>query len=141
MRVVFDTNVALDAMLLRREFAGPALRLLDLAARGRVVGLLCATSVTTIHYIGAQSIGSAPTRKRLEELLSFLEVAPVDRKVLASAFGAGFRDFEDAVVHESGRHAGAEAVVTRDGPGFRAATLRIYEPGELVRFLGALPGT
>ena len=54
------------------------------------------------------------------------------------ALGLGFDDFEDAVLHEAGRLAGADAVVTRDPSGFARVTLRVYEPSVLIAALHAV---
>jgi hypothetical protein len=43
--------------------------------------------------------------------LSLFDVAPVTRAVLTDALDLAFADYEDAVLHESARHAGAEAIV------------------------------
>lgn len=50
----------------------------------------------------------------MRNLLRLLEVAPVNRAVLEGDLALGFGDFEDAVLHEAGRLAGARAIVTRD---------------------------
>jgi hypothetical protein len=57
--------------------------------------------------------------------------------VLTDALALGFPDYEDAVLHESARHAGASASVTRDRPGFVKGQLTVYDPGELLRMLQA----
>jgi hypothetical protein len=43
------------------------------------------------------------------------------------------------VLHEAARHAGAEAIVTRDPKGFPKARLKVYAPEELLRFMQAAP--
>ncbi len=73
-------------------------------------------------------------------LLRLFEVAPVNRAVLEGALVLGFDDFEDAVLHEAGRLAGARAVVTRDPAGFSASALRVYAPDTLVAALKAAKG-
>ena len=72
-------------------------------------------------------------------LLGLFEVAPVTRAVLTDALDLDFPDFEDAVLHEAARHAGAGAIVTRDPKGFVKARLKLYAPEELLRFLDAAP--
>jgi hypothetical protein len=42
-------------------------------------------------------------------------------------------------LHEAARHAGAEAIVTRDPNGFAKARLKVYAPEELLRFMQAAP--
>ena len=46
-----------------------------------------------------------------------------------------FADYEDAVLHEAARHAGADAVVTRNTKDFSGAALHIYAPQELIHVL------
>lgn len=68
-----------------------------------------------------------------------LDVAPVTRAVLTDALDLKFADYEDAVLHEAARHAGAEAIVTRDSRRFAASRLKLYAPDESLRFLAAIP--
>ena len=49
----------------------------------------------------------------------------------------GFRDFEDAVLHEAARQADADALVTRNESDFRKAVLTVYEPRELLNIVQA----
>ena len=51
MRVLFDTNVVLDHLLEREPHADAAERLLGLVDTGRLEGVICSTTATTIHYL------------------------------------------------------------------------------------------
>ena len=137
MRVLFDTNVVLDVLLARAPHAAPATELFDLVARKELDGLLGATTVTTIFYLVAKAAGPAQARRHVTTLLSLFEVAAVSRSVLSGALGLGFKDYEDAVLHEAARQAGGTAVVTRDPAGFAPASLRVYGPAELLRLIHA----
>ena len=44
-------------------------------------------------------------------------------------------DFEDAVLEQAGRFAGADAIITRDPRDFRHASLKIFDPDELLSIL------
>lgn len=139
MRVLFDTNVILDVLLARAPHVGPATTLLDRVAAKDVDGLLGATTITTIHYLATRAVGATPVRRHVGTLLGLFEVAPLTRPVLTDALALGFPDYEDAVLHEAARHAGAQAIVTRDPRGFPKARLKVYAPEELLRFLRATP--
>lgn len=130
--------MVLDALLERVPWADAAIRLFDHVESGVLIGQIGATTATTIHYIARRHADMGVAAESIEDLLRLFEVAPVDRAVLGDALGLGFDDFEDAVLHEAGRHAGADAVVTRDPSGFAKATLRVYEPRLLVAALGAV---
>ena len=121
MNVLFDTNVILDALLDREPWAEPAVDLFDRVEAGRTIGYLGATTLTTIHYIARRNVGTTAAQRMTKDLLQLFEVAPVNRAVLEGA-SLGFEDFEDAVLHEAGRLAGATAVVTRDTSGFSGSS-------------------
>lgn len=135
MNVLFDTNVVLDALLDREPWAEAAVALFDRVESGGLNGHLEATTVTAIHYIARRNVGAGVADALMRDLLRLFDVAPVNRAVLEGALALGFVDFEDAVLHEAGRLAGAQAIVTRDPSGFSAAVLRIYDPETLVAAL------
>lgn len=137
MRVLFDTNVVLDVLLARPPHAAPAIELFDRVARRELDGLLSATTITTVFYLAAKAAGTAQAKRHVNTLLGLFEIAAVGRSALADALALGFGDYEDAVLHEAARHAGATAIVTRDPKGFAAAKLTVYSPAELLRILQA----
>ncbi|WP_457654690.1 PIN domain-containing protein [Rhodocaloribacter sp.] len=138
MRVLFDTNVLLDVLLRREPFVAEAGELVMHVEQGRINGLVCATTVTTLFYVGAKQVGASAARAHLRQLMQIFEVAPVNRAVIEDALALSFGDFEDAVLHEAARHARAEALVTRNTRDFEKATLHVYAPGEMAHVLRAL---
>ena len=132
-RVLFDTNVVLDDLLERQPFASDAARLIERVREGRLEGVLCATTLTTIYYIASRSRGEAYARRQVYDLVRLFEIAPVDMGILSDAFALDFADYEDAVLHEAARRAEAEAIVTRNERDFQNASLRIYTPDELLK--------
>ena len=138
--MLFDTNVVLDVLLAREPHADVAARLLSLVDAGRIEGLLSATTVTTIHYLATRAVGAQAARRHLGELLAMFDVAAVDREVLESALDAAFADFEDAVLHEAARVAGAGAIVTRNTRDFAAAKLPSSTRPELLAAIVAASG-
>ena len=103
MKFLIDTNVVLDLMLDRAPFADDAAQLFDQAERGNISAVICGTTVTTIFYIAAKTIGARKAKQAVGGLLSLCEVAPVGRAVLEAAIVSDFQDFEDAVLAAAGR--------------------------------------
>lgn len=132
MRVLFDTNVILDVLLDREPHADVAAKLMSLVDEGRLDGIVCATTVTTIHYLAARAVGGKAAARHVSELLDMFDVASVDAEVLGSALALGFGDFEDAVLHQAASSADASAIVTRNGKDFAGATLPVFDPHELL---------
>lgn len=136
MKVLFDTNVILDVLLDRMPFSEDASVLLSKAEAGDISAYLCATTITTIHYLAAKTIGDGAALHAISSLLNLFEIAPVTRAVLSDALASGFTDFEDAVLYQAARHAGADAIVTRNRQDFKKASLVLYSPNELVNAIG-----
>lgn len=130
MKVVIDTNVVLDLLLDRSPHADAAARLFAQVETGLLPACLCATTVTTIHYIAAKTVGDRAARAHVARLMSMLELAPVTRQVIEHALASPMTDFEDAVLAHAARLAGAQAVITRNERDFQHGPLRVYNPAQ-----------
>lgn len=133
MKVLIETNIVLDVLLDRKPFSKLAVEVFSRIEQGQLIGLLGATTVTTIYYLIEKSKGSSIAKTSLDSLLQLFDIAPITRAILISAARLGFDDYEDAVLHEAAVYAGAQAIVTRDSKGFSQATIPVYSPQELVR--------
>ena len=135
MKILFDTNVLLDVLLDREPFSAPAAALLSKSETEELSGYACATTITTIFYLCRKVVGKAKAEQYIRTLLSILDIAPVNRRVIERALQANFRDFEDAVLNEAALVVSADAIVTRNKKDFSHSTLSIYTPGALIRLL------
>ena len=133
---MFDTNVILDVLLERLPFAEPAALLLAQAEHGQIQGFACATSVTTIFYLARKSLGRVDARRQIADLLSILDVAPVNRAVLERAARSEIDDFEDAVIAESARQVNAQVILTRNERDFARSPIPAHSPISLPALLG-----
>lgn len=137
MKILFDTNIVLDVLMDRLPYSDAATVLFSKVEDGSVMGYLCGTTITTVHYLAAKTIGTVRAREEIKSILSLFEVAPVNRHVLEAALAAGFDDFEDAVIHEAARHVGAEAIVTRNQKDFKASRIPVYTSEEMAKIVTA----
>ena len=135
MNILFDTNVILDVLFDREPFSEPASQLLSLVERGEIFGIICATTVTTIHYLSSKALGKKKSRNQIKNLITLFEIAPVNRTVIEESLQSSFSDFEDSVIYHAAFHAGAEAIVTRDPKGFKKSDLPVFNPIELLKVL------
>ena len=139
MKIVLDTDVILDLLMERQPFVEDAERIFAAVETGKVMGYLCGTTLTTIHYLIAKACGRERARQELGKILSLFEIAPVTRVVLEEALSAEFNDFEDAVLYRSGCHVGAQALITRNRKDFLKSSLPVYLPNEISGILATLP--
>ena len=128
-----DTNVVLDLLLNRPEFADNAERLFDLAAKGKVKLYLCATSYTDIYYFVNKSFGREKAIAALFELDALTETVSLTRKEIIAALKSDFVDFEDAVQHQSAlSDRKVQGIISRDKKGFKKSKIPVWSPDEIL---------
>jgi predicted nucleic acid-binding protein len=132
---LIDTNVILDVLLARAPHLTDSAAVVAAVETGRCRGLLCATTVTTIHYIARRQLGNDESLERLADLLSIFGVATVNEAVLRTAMKSGMPGFEDAVLHEAARQAGPNCIITRNIDDFIAAAIPVYLPAQFLTSL------
>jgi len=140
VKVLFDTNVILDVLLDRQPFSDDAAQLMSRVERSEISGFLCATTITTIHYLMTKSLGSKSALQHLRLLLSLFEIAPVNRIVIENALALGFSDYEDAVIVEAASYAGAQYIITRNIKDFKKSAIPVYTPAGFDKVLESIDG-
>lgn len=135
MRVLFDTNVVIDAAVPIRTSHEVALRLMSEVDRGRISGLVAPTSLATCWYV-ATSHHEVDPRPLFETLESIFDFALMNRAALREALDAPQEvDFEDIYLAAAGKEAGAEIVVTRNEEDFAGGSLTPYSPETLTSMI------
>ncbi len=113
MKVVFDTNIILDAAM-GRPGSEEAQALIQAVISGEAVGIVTANSITDIHYIIRKRAGEEAARTAVYNTLTIFETVPVDAEACMEALNLSMNDFEDAVLAVCSKAAGAKCIVTRD---------------------------
>ena len=137
MKILFDTNVILNVMLLRDPFCKSAALLLAEVERKKVEGFVCSTTVTTIYYLVEKAKDRKFALTQVENLLKIFRISQVDKPCLESALRSKIKDFEDAVLIESAFRDRVDAIVTRNTKDFKESKLTIYNPKELLKIIKA----
>ncbi len=135
MRVLFDTNVIIDAAVPERAYHEEALQLFSSVDRGRIVGLVAPVSFATCWYV-ATAHHSVDPRPLFETVETTFELAPMNRAALRRALQAGSEaDFEGTYLAWAGAEAGGDIVLTRNEQDFAEGPLTPYRPETLLRML------
>lgn len=139
MRILFDTNIIIDAAVPARRYHDVALHLIGHVETGDVVGLVAPTSIATCWYVATvrHDVDPRPLSETIEEMF---ELALMNRRALRAALDSSSRDFEDAYLAASGEDAGADIVVTRNESDFADGPLRPLHPENLVAILNDASG-
>ncbi len=132
MIVLLDTDVLIDVALERRPHVDDAAKLLDLAERGAARGFVAWHTVSNFHYLVAARRGTAATRRFIDELMQFVEIAPTTTVHLRTAASLAFKDFEDAMQVGAALACAAECIATRHVRDFRKSPIPAASPSDVV---------
>ena len=138
MKILLDTNIVLDILLAREPFVEEAREIFLLIENHKVEGFVCATTMTTIHYLIGRQKDKASADVLVLNLLNLFEVAAVDKPILQDASLNNGIDYEDSVIYTSAKYAEVDMILTRDKRGFKNSEISILNPKEFLAFWKAL---
>jgi len=129
MSVLIDTNVLLDIALKREPFVqNSALALAKARAAGDTV--LCATSITTLHYFLHKKMGEDGARRFIANCLQAMTVAPVQCDTVQQALASPMQDFEDSIIAQCAAATNAHTILTRDTADYANSPVPALSPTE-----------
>jgi predicted nucleic acid-binding protein len=135
MKILIDTNVVLDNILDRKEFADNAMRIIELCETNAVDGCMSASMVTDVVYIARKSIPYDLLYMALTDLFEVVDVCSVTKSDIISALRRNVHDFEDAVQDECANRVGADYIVTRNLRDFANSKVKAITPGDFLKLV------
>lgn len=135
-RVFLDTNVVLDFILKRQEFADDAAIIFDLSERKELKIEVSSLSMNNINYILSKLQSKNVARQIIVKLLSLVDVTDVTKSTIKKAAMSDFIDFEDAIQNFAAEEAGIRYIITRNLKDFTKSSLIVQSPQE---FLSGFP--
>lgn len=137
MKALIDTNIALDVALERDPFFDESEQIFALIEDQKLEGYFSASTISDFYYLVRKARGHDWTLAFLRQLLSFCQVASVDRSVIESALASSFKDFEDAIQEYAAVESQLDAIVTRNPKDFAQSSLSVLTPEQLLERLVA----
>lgn len=135
LRVLIDLNVIIDVMQNRQPFYEGSAAVLDVVARGIVLGQLAAHSVTTLFYVISRLRTREIAVQAVTHLLESFAVAKVDDAVIRQGLALGWNDFEDAVQMAAAGEANVDYVITRNTRDFPSGQVPVMQPAAFLALL------
>lgn len=136
MKALLDTCIIIDALQCREPFFDDAQNLLIANANDEFEGVITAKSVLDIYYIIHRYYhDNNRSRSVIMDLLSLMDVCETSKEDVNKAALSNIADYEDAVMAETAKRIGADALVTRNIKDYKNANIRVLEPYELLNEL------
>ncbi len=138
MKILLDTNIVLDILLAREPFVDEVREIFLLIENRKVEGFVCATTMTTIHYLIGKQKDKASADALVLNLLKLFEVALVDKQILQDASLNNGVDYEDSIIYTSAKYTEVDMILTRDKRGFKNSEISIVNAKEFLAFWKAI---
>ena len=133
MKLLIDTNVILDAMMLREPWAGAAQDIILAIAEEKAEGYITASSVTDLYYLLHKHLkDKAQTKQALAGLLAVLTVLDVNGSDCEKAFDVSMPDYEDALLACCGKRRKVDRIITRNMKDYEGSPVQAVTPDEFV---------
>jgi predicted nucleic acid-binding protein len=136
MKVLIDTNVILDALLMREPFSDAASNLLFAVAEEKCDGYITASSFTDMYYLINKNMHyPRATREILLSLIEIVKILDVLGEDCERAFDLPMPDYGDALQAYCAKRNEMDYIVTRNEKHFIGSPIRAISPDT---FLGKL---
>jgi predicted nucleic acid-binding protein len=132
MKVLIDTNVALDYMLQRKDYPD-AKTIFIMAEKNFICGFISASAITDIFYIAKSTLGKQPTKESLKKLLQVFRPATVTDAHIYQALNLSWDDFEDSVQYVVGDSFNADYIVTRNTQDYSLSAIPAIMPDQFIK--------
>ena len=130
-RILVDTNVLLDYLLIREPFYEDAKKIVHACVEGTVKGCIAAHSISNIYFILRKDFNAKERREVLSSLCSIFDVEGIDKaKLLSGLQNEDFIDFEDCLQMECAKAYNARYIVTRNLADYKISEVQAILPRE-----------
>lgn len=129
-RLLFDTNVLLDAVQPGRPEQEETHRLLARCNGDGDMGIACSLSFKDVYYVLERRFDEPTARKAVEWLTNLLVIGPISAEECISALISNEPDFEDGLIRACAELNDVEFIISRDSKAFAGSPVRCVTPRE-----------
>ncbi len=134
--LLIDSDILIDAALIREPYAASSMSLLAQVRQGRERACIAWHTISNFHYVVARERNAPYARQFIADLLGFVDVAPTGTADARYALDLPMADFEDALQAAAARACGARSIVTRNVRDFARSPVPAVTPGDALARIG-----
>lgn len=123
-RLLFDTNILLDALVEGRPQSREAWAVLKRCNGGGDMGLVTSGSLKDVYYVLGRNGREAAAREAIGLLADLLVIVPVGAEECDLALHAGETDFEEGLVRAAVELNDVDFILARDAHAFKRSRVR-----------------
>ena len=133
MKVLIDTNVVLDVLIINPDFFQHSKKIFDFAEQKQINGFISASAITDIFFIAQKKLGKKVTKEALKKVLSVFKPATVTDNHIYQALDLDWDDFEDSVQFIVGEGLIVDYILTRNTQDFESYSITAITPEQFIQ--------
>ena len=137
MKVLIDTNILLDVILLREPHLELSKRVLQ-CCQSLVDGYIAVHTFSNMFYIlhEAEDFSIEDCRNTFNKLLYVFDVASLNKSdIITAVNNQSFNDLEDSMQNEASVSSGIDYIVTRNSKDFEKSTVPAITPEDFLKLV------
>lgn len=136
MKILFDTNVVLDAITERYNDSQYAKLLISYLLQDKIKGYILTSQITDIYYCLRKYWTDEKQKREFIKLIcnSFILIPPGRTNIITSC-DSNINDFEDALIDNTARVNGVQYIATNNIKDFANSKLLAITPRELCELI------
>jgi len=132
MKVLIDTNVAIDILLSRQNY-DDSFAIFDFAEKKVYTGYISASAITDVFYITGKTVGKKSAKEALKKLLRVFKPATVTDSNIYQALDLDWSDFEDSVQYVVGESFDVDYIITRNTQDYAPSSIPAVTPEQFIQ--------
>lgn len=133
--VFLDTDVSLDILSKREPHFSNSIKLLELAAQGRIQLVISESSLANLYYLCFDIYKVKNALSKLSDFISTCEIAHAGKDSIILSLNSMFKDKEDALQYYTALRASSDYFITRNKKDYKHTmiSLPVYTPEEFIK--------
>lgn len=126
---LIDTDVILDFLFDRKPHSDFASEIFVRCENNKTKGFVTPVIISNVYYLLRKTATHATVIKKMKQLLLFLDVLNMNKKVVMDALNSDFKDFEDALQNFSAvHHPEINVILTQNIKDYKKSELAVFTP-------------
>ena len=135
-KILIDTDVILDFFFDRFPFSENAAQIFSLCESDKIQGFITPVICSNTYYLLRQTAKHEKVIEKLNQLMTIMEVLPMDKDIVIQALRSGFRDFEDALQSFAALNSGViDVILTRNVKDYSKSEIGVLTPESFLKIV------
>ncbi len=136
IKLFIDSDIILDVLAEREPHYIHAARLFTLIDQNEIIAYTSPLIFANLHYLLKKETTNLLALKSLRKLKTFINILPIDERVIEQALNSEFNDFEDAIQYFTAVNNGITLIITRNKIDYKRSKIDVLTAEELLKSLG-----